>query len=169
MSNSYNDKPLQGYRLAVISDVRLISERMLLDFGADVLHVSRAPTSDFEVFIEWWKSETERAVRDQMQLVVVKSYYSREFSYLRQIEEEEWYTQGEQPTRVRFTTEQKLADAISLVQPFTDDWGDIIESFDQSNPTDHIIATETSEISSSEILLTLSQNESINNIVVHGK
>ena len=50
MSNSYEDKLLQGHRLAIIRNMRLVSKRMLLEFGTDLLHAPRAPTSKFETF-----------------------------------------------------------------------------------------------------------------------
>lgn len=184
MSNVNAAKPLLGYRLALIREVRVISEGMLLEFGADLLHLSQAPTStsdyeaffelsqaptsEYDTFVEWWNRETERAVRDNVQLVVVKAYYGTALSYLKRIEEEEFYGQGEQRTRVRFTTEQKLLDAISNEEPIQlkDDWGDIIETF-QSAPTDHSISPVMNRISSPAKLLSPIQNESINNIVVN--
>jgi hypothetical protein len=39
--------------------------------GVDVLHISQAPQSYHEAFLEWWASEKERAVRDRVILVVV--------------------------------------------------------------------------------------------------
>lgn len=169
MSNVPADKPLLGYRLALIRELRVISEGMLLEFGADLLYLSQAPTSDYETFVEWWNRETERAVRDQVKLVVVKAYYGTAFSYLKRIEEEEFYGQGEQRTRVRFTTEQKLTDAISCEEPMKlkDDWGDTIESFDQSTHINHSLSPVMSRISCTAKLLSPSQNDSIDNIVVN--
>lgn len=95
--------------------------------GADLLRISRIPMIDF---CEWWSRESERAVRDQVQLVVAKQLHENQGSRikaLQDIEEEEWYNDDEGPTRIRFTTYRKLINAIYHGEQLRDDWGEIIE------------------------------------------
>jgi hypothetical protein len=57
--------------LCITSSDGSTTSRVLKEEGADVLHVSQAPQTDREAFLEWWTGEKERAVRDRVILVVV--------------------------------------------------------------------------------------------------
>jgi hypothetical protein len=98
--------------------------------SADVMHISQAPQTDREAFLEWWIGEKKRAVRDQVVLVVVSgSYYERDCheEWLQSIEEEEWFDNDDGLMGVRFTTLSKMFQAIYSNTSLTDGWGDIIE------------------------------------------
>jgi hypothetical protein len=74
--------------------------------SANVLHVSQAPQTDREAFLEWWIGGKKRAVRDQVVLVVVGSSYDCDChkEWLQSIEEEEWFDNDDGLMSVGFTT-----------------------------------------------------------------
>ncbi len=105
------------------------TSRVLKEEGADVLHVSQAPQTDCEAFLEWWTGEKERAVRDRVILVVVGVCYKCEChkKWLQSIEEEEWFDNDNGLMGVRFTTFTMLNQVIHDNESLKDGWGDIIE------------------------------------------
>ena len=120
--------PLQGYRICFTVQADYGLPDALKEVVADALHVSQAPHSDREAFLEWWTREKERAVRDQVILVVVVSgyKYACHKEWLQSIEEEEWFDNDDGLMGVRFTTDEKLYQAIYDNESLTDGWGDII-------------------------------------------
>lgn len=162
MSTVNKVNPLQGYRIAFLRNITNVDNlRSVREAGADTVtfpHDGPSSGYDPDIFLNWWIRERDRAVKDQVQLVVVKLYSASAYYRLQRVEEDEWYSQGDLRTRVRFTTLKKLEVAVSCEEPLKDDWGDIIESFDQSSSNDQIMVPET--IGSSTLFETI-QNESI--------
>ena len=64
---------LQGYRICFTSVYQY--DINYQNNGVDVLRIFQAPQSDLEAFLEWWACEKERAVREQVVLVVVSGTY----------------------------------------------------------------------------------------------
>ena len=95
-----------------------------------MLHVSQAPQTDREAFLEWWIGGKKRAVRDQVVLVVVGSSYDCDChkEWLQSIEEEEWFDNDVGLMRARFTTLSKMFQAIYSNTSLPDGWGDVIEN-----------------------------------------
>jgi len=120
-----DDKPLRGYRIGI---VKRLNEKWMREAGADLLRISRIPAIDRNYFYRWWKKEVQRAIKDQLQLVVVKSSSSGDrMNLLEIIEEKEWYDWEEGPTRIRFTTYSSLMSTMFRGEELRDNWGDIIE------------------------------------------
>ena len=115
---------LKGFRIGFLVEVETSDIR---EAGADLLSFSKAPTEQ-AAFLAWWTRENMSAIRDKVQIVVVKSYDDTlRKSWLREIEEEEWYGDEERPTRVRFTTFHDLTKTLYYGEPLKDDWGDEID------------------------------------------
>jgi hypothetical protein len=120
----------QNLRLAFTSiDSNNHYIRLLLANGVDdVLDIAQAPNTDHEAFLAWWKTEKERAARDEKKILVVCSSYEQSCyrKWLQNIEETEFYDNDNASTRVRFTTTLKLSKAINDGESLKDDWGEVI-------------------------------------------
>jgi hypothetical protein len=161
MSNIDGDKPLQGYRIAL---TRECDTHEIREAGADTVCFP-VVLYDRGAFVEWWNNESERAYEDRLQLVAMKSFNSTAISWIKWLEEEEWYSsQGEKPTRVRLTSFHNLNRTIWGREALKDDWGDIIDRLGQSIPNDECIAAEISRMSSSTKMSSPIQNESSSGI-----
>ena len=71
MSNA--TKTLQGYRLGFLSE-NTYNEDYYRDEGASILNISQAAPQSEEEFKEWWRHEVDTARRDDVVLVVLKSW-----------------------------------------------------------------------------------------------
>ena len=155
MSNIDGDKPLQGYRIAVM---REFDTQEIREAGADTVCFP-VVVHDRGAFVEWWNNESDRAIEDRMQLVAIKSFNTTAITWIKWLEEEEWYSsQGEKPTRVRLTSYYNLQRTIMDMEALKDDWGDKIERLGQSIPNEECISAEMFKMSSSTKISSPIQN-----------